>query len=144
MRDGRAVKLREAATSAQQALGRIARLGGALAPADAGISLFAMAERLYAQRRARDQFFPAKLFGEPGWDLLLALFIALADGREPGLAEASRAAGGGATAGRSLVATMEEAGLVARMPAEDGRKRGAVRLTENGVERLCSYLIRII
>jgi DNA-binding MarR family transcriptional regulator len=144
MRDGSGSRLRQAAASAQQALGRIARLSGALAPAGTGVSLVEMAERLYAQRRARDQYFPAGLFGEPAWDLLLALFIALEDGRELGLGDAYRAAGIGAAAGRSLIATMEDAGLVARIPAENGRKPGAVRLTETGVERLCAYLTRII
>lgn len=45
-------------------------------PAQAGTPPHEVARKLLAQRRLRAEFFPAELFHEPAWDMLLALFIA--------------------------------------------------------------------
>lgn len=43
--------------------------------------LIGLAKRLYAARSRRQNFLSSELFGEPGWDMLLALFIAEPKGR---------------------------------------------------------------
>ena len=102
----------------------------------------ALADRLYAERRRRDSFFPDGLFGEPAWDLLLAMFIARAKGQTMILCRAYKAAGVSDTTGRRLLDRMEEEGLITRRRAPRSRKMRIVELTDNSVERLLDYLVR--
>ena len=102
----------------------------------------AMAERLYAERRGRDALFPDGLFGEPAWDLLLAMFIARDKNQAMILCRAYKAAGVSDTTGRRLLDRLEEEGLITRRRAPRSRKMRIVELTELAVERLTSYLAR--
>ena len=58
MHDGSGEKLRQAALCAEDLLARLS--AGTMTPLRRGVTLYAMAERLYAQRRARDGFLPAR------------------------------------------------------------------------------------
>ena len=102
----------------------------------------AWADRLYAERRRRDAMFPDGLFGEPAWDLLLALFTAREKGQSVILCKAYRAAGVTDTTGRRLLDHMEEAGLITRRRAPRSRKMRIVELTDAAAERLIDYLAR--
>ena len=102
----------------------------------------AWAERLYAERRGRDALFPVGLFGEPAWDLLLAMFIARDKGQTMILCRAYKAAGVSDTTGRRLLDRMEEEGLITRRRAPRSRKMRIVELTDHAVERLTEYLAR--
>lgn len=137
MHDGSGERLRQAALYAQDLLARLTASAETMTPLRRGVTLYAMAERLYAQRRARDAFFPSDLFGEPAWDLLLALFMALQEGRELSAAEALQAAGMNDAADKSLLARVEETGLI-------GRTESGVQLSSEGVERMTDYLARMI
>lgn len=99
-----------------------------------------MAERLYAERRRRDEFFPAGVFGEPAWDLLLALFVAREKGVCIILSAAYRVAGVSDTTGRRLLDALEAKGLISRRRAPDSRKSRLIELTDDGRERLVGYL----
>lgn len=112
--------------------------------AAAGTTLRDMAERLYSERRLRDEHFPQPLFGEPAWDLLLALFVAREEGRELSLAEAYAAARVKPGAGRGLLRRMEKEGLVSVVGTGPRRNRRSVRLTGEAVERLAAYLSSLI
>ena len=100
------------------------------------------ADRLYAERRSRDALFPDGLFGEPAWDLLLALFTAREKGQVTILCKAYRAAGVTDTTGRRLLDRLEEEGLITRRRAPRSRKMRVVELTEDAAERLIDYLAR--
>jgi hypothetical protein len=102
----------------------------------------AWADRLYAERRRRDSRFPADLFGEPAWDLLLAMFTARQKGQVMILCRAYKAAGVSDTTGRRLLDRMEEQGLITRRRAPRSRKMRIVELTDGAVERLVDYLAR--
>ena len=107
---------------------------------EAGQTLRAVAERLYAERRKRDEYFPAALFGEPAWDLLLALFIAHDDGRHVSLSEAYDAAKIDPRSGPTLIEKLIAAGLVTR-----SHNRGnTILLTDHGMDRLTDYLADLI
>ena len=131
-------KIAAAIAIVHEAMAKVEALS--LSPGVTGVSLGAVAERLYADRRKRDEHFPPGLFGEPAWDLLLALFVAREEGRELSFAEACRAAGTDAEAGLKVIRKLESEGLAARGGAEGG----TVRLTERAVERLSDYLARIL
>jgi hypothetical protein len=132
-------RLEAVLTILQQASVRVALLSDPLSP-EAGHTLRAMAERLYAERRKRDEYFPLGLFGEPAWDLLLALFIAQDDGRHFTLDEAYQAAKIEPREGPVLIERLIAAGLVTR-----SHNRGnAILLTDHGSDRLSDYLADLI
>jgi len=102
----------------------------------------ARAERLYAERRRRDSLFPDGLFGEPAWDLLLAMFVARDRNQPMILCKAYRAAGVTDTTGRRLLDRMEADGLITRRRAPRSRKMRIVELTDLAIERLNDYLAK--
>ncbi|HEX2763202.1 MAG TPA: helix-turn-helix domain-containing protein [Allosphingosinicella sp.] len=112
--------------------------------ADTAASLREVAERLYLERRRRDEHFPPGLFGEPAWDLLLAMFIAHEEGRSLSLAQACSAAKVDPEAGPRLIERMAGEGLVVRTRASDDARRSGIALTESAVLRLCRYLSDLI
>ena len=104
----------------------------------------ARAERLYAERRRRDALFPDGLFGEPAWDLLLAMFVARDRNQAMILCKAYKAAGVTDTTGRRLLDRMEADGLITRRRAPRSRKMRIVELTDRAVERLTDYLANVV
>jgi DNA-binding MarR family transcriptional regulator len=144
MQDLTSQKIEAALIIVRQATARIRALSDFPASGGAGTSLRAVAERLYCERRARDERFPAGLFGEPAWDLMLALFMAREEGRELHLDEAYRAAGVEAGAGRALVTRLEARNMVARAPSKRAKRRQSLHLTKDAVERLADYLAGLI
>lgn len=110
--------------------------------ADERARAHAWAERLFAERRRRDALFPDELFGEPAWDLLLAMFIAREKSQAMILCKAYKAAGVSDTTGRRLLDRMEEDGLITRRRAPRSRKMRIVELTDLAVARLTDYLAR--
>ena len=121
---------------------RSAATGRADNPVTARDQARAWADRLYAERRRRDALFPDGLFGEPAWDLLLAMFTAREKGQAMILCRAYKAAGVSDTTGRRLLDRMEEEGLITRRRAPRSRKMRIVELTDLAVERLIDYLAR--
>ena len=115
---------------------------GAAGPTQERAVARAWAERLIAERRRRDALFPEGLFGEPAWDLLLALFSAREKGQVMILCKAYRAAGVTDTTGRRLFDRMEADGLVTRRRAPRSRKMRIVEITDKAAERLIDYLAR--
>jgi DNA-binding MarR family transcriptional regulator len=101
--------------------------------------LRAVAERLYDERRRRDARFPPGLFGEPAWDLLLALFVAYEDGRDLTLPEAYEAARIDPAEGPALVEKLTAAGLVTERRTRQDRRRMGLGLTDLAVDRLVDY-----
>jgi hypothetical protein len=102
----------------------------------------AWAEKLYDERRRRDELFPEGLFGEPAWDLLLMMFAARETGQSMILSQAYRAARVSDTTGRRLLDQLEGEGMISRRRAPRSRKTRLVELTEDAVERLAGYLAR--
>jgi hypothetical protein len=121
---------------------RPATSGTALDRAQERAEARAWADRLYAERRRRDDLFPEGIFGEPAWDLMLAMFIAREKGQAMILCKAYKAAGVSDTTGRRLLDRMEEEGLITRRRAPRSRKMRIVELTDMAAERLIDYLAR--
>lgn len=132
-------RLKAALAIVRQASDRLILLTEPDSP-EAGHTLRAVAERLYAERRRRDEYFPAALFGEPAWDLLLALFIAHDEGRHVSLQEAYSAAKVDPSGGPALIERLVEAGLVER----SHNRWNAILLTDRGMDRLGDYLADLV
>jgi DNA-binding MarR family transcriptional regulator len=141
--EGDTARLNAAVAIVVQATARVAALSGRYLP-EAGVALRAVAERLYSERRRRDAQFPPDLFGEPAWDLLLALFMAQEDGRELDLTEAYAAAKIDPREGPALVNKLADAGLVLRSRTQRDKRCTSVVLTDHGADRMSDYLMDLI
>lgn len=100
----------------------------------------ATARWLYAMRGRRTRSLGAKVFAEPGWDLLLDLFISRASGRT--LSVTAACIGSRVSAGTALryVSLLCEAGIVERSADESDHRRSFLRLTDRGYDRMIDLL----
>ena len=102
-----------------------------------------LACRIYDARRARNKLLNGKLFGEPAWDMLLALYCLPARGYRlsvTGLTHASEVTG---ATGLRWQSTLEKEGLIERGPPEVDARRKLIRLTPTGRAILENYLTRL-
>lgn len=102
-----------------------------------------MARRIGDQRKVRGVYFPAGLFGEPAWDLILALYMAQAEGEEIHSYALFRAAGVAPSTGLRLLEKLEAASMIARSPSESDRRQVLVRFTEATFEQMTDMLSRM-
>lgn len=94
---------------------------------------FRLAKTLYALRRQRDAIVGFKgLFGEPGWDILLDLYIAARRGTETQVSSVCIEAGVPSTTILRWIARLENDGLVYRAADAGDARRRYVRLTQDG------------
>lgn len=102
-----------------------------------------LAIKLYKARRARDRLFDYKLFGEPAWDMLLALYCLPACGEiltATSLGYAANVAPSTATRWQKL---LHGRGLIKRGPDIcDGRQQ-LIALSDKGRMLMERYLIRL-
>lgn len=98
------------------------------------------AQALYRMRRSRDRLFAEGLFSEPGWDLLLDLFVAEKESKRISITSACIASAAPTTTALRCLKQMERAGLLYReADVKDGRKV-YVRLSSGTMERLDKLL----
>lgn len=103
-------------------------------------TVLGLATQIQAARQARTRHMPAALFGEPAWDLLLALSAAKFSGRDVSKSEAcSLAAAPRSTVGRWLAA-LEKAGVVERVRSSGPGPRTLFRLSDDGTKRMVNLL----
>jgi DNA-binding MarR family transcriptional regulator len=106
--------------------------------------LIDLAARIYDTRRTRSRYFHNNLFGEPVWDMLLALFcLPTARWRKMSVGGLSEAAGQPLTTSLRWLKVMEQKGLVERSPDPLDARRIFLVLTEKGDRLMCDYLTSI-
>jgi len=102
--------------------------------------LSALACRMYDSRRKRGRFIPSSLFGEPAWDMLLALYCFASRGEVLSVSGLCHAADVPHTTALRWAHTMEAGKLIVRLKdASDGR-RFHVALSEAGTRLMDEYL----
>jgi DNA-binding MarR family transcriptional regulator len=101
------------------------------------------ARRLLLFRRLRSRVFPAAMFGEPAWDILLALYAA-PDQQRPSLAAITDLVGAPATTALRWIDYLEAQGSVVREPDTLDRRVALVSLTDKAKTGLDSYLSQIL
>ena len=108
-------------------------MGGVSAEIDRSARDLLHARQLYSMRRRRDSAFEGfDLLGEPGWDILLDLFIGELEGSRIQVSSVCLDAGVPSTTILRWLSRLESEGLVYRAADNiDGRRR-FVRLTESG------------
>lgn len=103
-----------------------------------------LARKIYDARRLRDRLLDQKLFGEPAWDMLLALYHLPALGHmitTTGLCCCSAVP---LTTALRWLKILEKDGLLERGPHIDDGRMQLVRLTKEGRALLDRYLTRLL
>ncbi|HQS68957.1 MAG: transcriptional regulator [Novosphingobium sp. 28-62-57] len=100
-----------------------------------------LAVSLYALRRKRDAASAGRgLFGEPGWDILLDLFIAEGRRTEVQVSSVCLDAGVPSTTILRWIARLEQEGLIYRIADDADARRRYVRLTPEGQQLMRTIL----
>ena len=102
-----------------------------------------LAQRIYAARRLRDKLLKRSLFGEPAWDMLLALYHLPPLGQMLTVSGLCCCSGVPQTTAHRWQQTLAKEGLIEEGPrASDARMR-FVRLTDHGIDLVEHYLTRL-
>ena len=105
--------------------------------------LISRAKESLAARRARAQFFGSDMFGEPAWDILLAIYIA-EDEEPPAITQITASSGSPATTTLRWLEYLEKNDLVdRRRHATDGRVV-LITLSPKGRDSLDTYFAGIL
>jgi len=103
-----------------------------------------LAYQIYERRRIRERVLGRKLFGEPAWDMLLALYCLPTRGEALRPTALSHAACVPVATGMRWQLLLAKEGLIERAPPELPSRRRFVRLTANGRDLIERYLARIL
>ena len=109
----------------------------------AGRALGAFARQLHRERRIRDAAFPAELFGEAVWDILLDLFASEAEDRKVRVSSACIAACVPASTALRYLSEMERRGLIVRSPSPDDKRGQYIALSEACQAEMRELLTRL-
>jgi len=99
-----------------------------------------LASAIYDGRRKRDRTMEGELFGEPAWDMLLALYCLPARGELLAVTALSYAANVPQATGLRVQALLAERGLIQRRREGSDGRRYIVSLTSHGQSVLEKYL----
>ena len=95
--------------------------------------------RMLRQRRMREQYFPADLFADPAWDMLLDLYAARLERQPVSVSSLCIAAAVAPTTALRWIGRMTASGLMARRPDPGDRRRAFVVLTEQASTGMHGY-----
>ena len=136
--EGRARQLQLSDRDAED-LERLLRLLDRSAAAAEHGALQALARRIHSARALRTSYLPARMFGEPSWDILLSLYAGPGGG-QASLDLLSQAAHAPITAILRWIDYLEEEGLVVREQLPGGP---VVSLAHAGTKAVEAYLARL-
>jgi DNA-binding MarR family transcriptional regulator len=105
--------------------------------------LCGLASRMYDARRTRDRMLNRDLFGEPAWDMLLALYALPARGWIMTVKAVTCSADVPPTTGHRWQQCLINEGLIERGPQEHRFGKTLLRLTPKGRELIDGYLTRL-
>lgn len=91
-------------------------------------------------RRRRDGLFPADLFADPAWDMMLDLAAARLEGAQVAVSSLCIAAAVPATTALRWIKTLTEAGLFERVADPNDRRRIHIRLSEAVATTVLGFL----
>ncbi|NIJ35720.1 hypothetical protein FHR22_000369 [Sphingopyxis panaciterrae] len=91
------------------------------------------------KRRHREHFFPADLFADPAWDMLLDLYAAHYEGQAVTISSLCIAGSVPATTALRWIKLMIEQGWFVRTTDRDDGRRSFIHLSEHAVSQLDTY-----
>lgn len=102
------------------------------------------AAELLRQRALRADHFPAELFHEPAWDMLLALFVAHEDRRTMNVKALVMCAQTPVTTSQRWLDHLHKLKLIDRVVDPVDRRRVEISLTDHGERIIRAYLDRLV
>lgn len=113
-----------------------------LAPQPAGdtLDLLGLARAMYRHRRKRDEAFEARLFSDPGWDILLDLFIAAEEGKQISVSSACIGSSAPSTTALRHLSALVRHGLICRKSSDSDSRVSWVSLSPMGHEKMTAVL----
>jgi hypothetical protein len=102
----------------------------------------AMVRRLIRLRRDRDRHFPADLFGDPAWDMLLDLAAARMEGVDVAVSSLCVAAAVPTTTALRWVRSLSEAGIFTRRTDPTDARRAFITLSDTAHAAMMGWLRR--
>ena len=108
--------------------------------ADMPPALLRLAERVQLARAARPRHFSPNLFGEPGWDMMLALYVAHGRGYRMTVTEVCFESRVPQTTALRWLEHMESAGMAERRPNALDRRTALISITNTGLATMTAYL----
>ena len=124
----------------ENALGSLAPTGEVAGRVTNRQSLLSRARIVIASRRAREQYFDRDLFGEPAWDVLLALYVTADSGSRFTTSKLAEFIGAPLSTVIRWVKTLEQQSLVERVDHPTDRRIMFVNLLDKGRKALDAYL----
>ena len=113
-------------------------------PTPTKAELIRLASAIYRARRSRAKMLIEELFGEPAWDMILALYCLPARGERLSVTGLSYAANVAPTTGLRVQAALAEKGLIEKEQEKADARRFLVSLTEKGRTLLECYLASLL
>ena len=107
------------------------------------LQLIKLVKRIRAARNARADFFDANLFGEPAWDMLLALYQASAEQYRLKITDLINESSAKDTTALRWINRFEELGLATRKANPFDSRSHFIELNESTFVRLTAYLEKI-
>jgi DNA-binding MarR family transcriptional regulator len=95
--------------------------------------------RILRQRRMREQYFPADLFADPAWDMLLDLYAARLEHQPVSVSSLCIAAAVPATTALRWIKTMTHAGLFVRESDPQDGRRIFIALADSASDAMARY-----
>lgn len=95
--------------------------------------------KMLRQRRMREQYFPADLFADPAWDMLLDLYAARLERQPVSVSSLCIAAAVPATTALRWIKTMTDAGLFVREADPQDGRRIFIALAEGAFDAVARY-----
>ncbi len=138
--DQNAARIGALGAEADRVAAALARL---IAPADASDPLpidAGVVRGLVRARRARERYFPADIFADPAWDMLLDLTAARAEGQPVSVSSLCIAACVPPTTALRWIRTLCDAGLFERASDPDDARRAFIALAEPTARAMARYL----
>jgi len=115
-----------------------------LAPLMTREELVERARKAFVRRRRRARFFGPDLFGEPAWDMLLALYVTEPMGPRNTIGRLVKYADLSATTAIRWINALEEGGLITRSQHPTDQRSVHVELTDHARRLLDSYFSETI
>ncbi|MEG3124141.1 hypothetical protein [Sphingomonas sp. GB1N7] len=112
--------------------------------ADGPVDLVARARNIMASRKARRKFFPADLFHEPAWEMLMALFIIYEGEHTMNVKALVSCSDAPATTSQRWIDHLHKSGLIDRVTDTIDRRRIDISLSERGHDAMVRYLKDVI
>jgi len=103
------------------------------------------ADLMYAilrDRRRREAIFGADVFGDPAWDLLLALYAGLLQNEELAVTRLCETASVAVTTGLRWLSQLQRMGLIDRRSGRRDRRVTVVALSKLGMARMEEYFAK--